>query len=475
MPTIVGALGGMDLYLWTFTAYIFTATLMTPVFGKLADLYGRKRVLQGAILVFILGSAACGLSQNMPQLILFRALQGIGAGGVLPVTQTIFGDLFSPAERGRFAALISSVWGFCALLGPAVGSAIVSTIGWRWVFTINVPIGLAAMILLAISLRETIPKEKRPLDWLGALILATALGALMFAVAVGGGQRGWGDPLISALFAVAALGLATFVYQQQRTREPLLPMSLFRLRIIAVSSAVSVLFGVSLIAAGAFGPLLAQGALGGSVFLTAVLVAAQSLGWSAGSAIGGRLVTRWGYRRLAITGQALQLLGPIGLVLLRPGMNPAWTLLWIPLMGLGFGLSNIAYTIGMQNAVPWERRGVVTSTLSLVRNIGQTVGSAALGAVLAGRLVARLAELPGPVEEMAGSGGGMEGARALLDADRLAALLPGEVQALRLALDGALDAVFATVAAAGVLALALALLMPRGRPSDLDHRSAAAG
>ncbi|MCG0239872.1 MAG: MFS transporter [Firmicutes bacterium] len=464
MPTVAAALGGVELYSWVFTAYLMTTTVTTPLWGKLADLFGRKRTLMAGVVLFLTGSALCGRSGSMVQLILFRALQGLGAGAVLPVTMTIFGDLFDVAERARYQGLLGSVWGFSALVGPALGSAILSTLGWRWIFYVNLPIGVVAALLLAVYLREQVPDRRSRLDWAGAGLLSGAVTAVLLAMALGGTYRPWGDPVVVGLLALGLiLGLA-FVWVEARAAEPILPLDLFRVPIIGAASAASVFFGVVLFATSAYVPLFVQGVLGRDQRTTALVVTSMSIAWPIASALSARAILRWGFRPSAVLGHTLQLLAMV----LWIGLWPLWLrlpagtatglALGITLTaGAGFGLSNSAYFIGVQNAVPWTRRGVATGTLTFIRALGQTVGGAVLGSLLGARLRAGLAGIPGlEVGDLPlGRGGGLEAAVA-----GIASLAP-----VRQAFLDAVGAVLLATVGAAVLGLLFSLRVPPGVPA----------
>lgn len=467
MPTIAGALGGIALFAWVFTGYLVTSTITTPIYGKLAEIFGRKRTLLAGVSLFLIGSVLCGAATSMPLLVFFRLLQGLGAGAILPVTLTVLGDLFSMEERARFQGLLAGVWGFSALVGPVVGVAIIATLGWRWVFWINVPVGLGAMALLAAFLREGAPPRRPRLDWAGAGALVAATASLLLALALGGAYRAWSDPLVVTLL-LAAAGLALLLVRVEQTApEPLLPLDLFRIPLIRWSVLANVCFGISLMAASVYVPLFAQGALGTGVRATGMVVASLSLGWPIASTVSARLLLRVGFRRLAAWGQALQLLALIGWALLGP-RAPIWqAVALVAALGAGFGVANTAYLIGVQNAVDWRRRGVATSTLQFVRALGQSTGGALLGTLLNGQLAARLAGVPGL--PAGGSAAGRVGAAAaLLDPEQAAGLGSDVLLQLRLALHGSIRVVLLVVVIFALLGLAFALLMPAGLPREQE-------
>jgi EmrB/QacA subfamily drug resistance transporter len=467
VPTAVGQLGGMTRYSWVFSAYLLTSTTSVPLYGKLADLYGRRRVFHIAVAIFLLGSALSGAAGSFDQLILFRALQGLGAGGVQPISITIVGDIFTLEERGRIQGLFSGVWGAASLLGPPLGGLITDALSWRWIFYINVPLGLAAALILERFLREDqiAARGSRRLDVLGTLVLTGSVTALLVALLEGGGLGGFGDPRTLALFAAAAGGLALFLWQERRAADPMLPLELFRDRLISVSSGINVVIGTLMFSITAFVPVWSQGVLGGSAVAAGAVLTPMLFGWPIASVISGRLLLRTGYRRLAIFGGVVAILG--GLLLVNAGRMGARLGVMAATLVIGFGLGFLAMPslIAVQNAVPWRRRGVATSTVQFFRTIGGTVAVAALGALLSSHLGGRAAGAGQPA-------GPALDANAALDPALRARLAPAALGALTAALASGLHSVFVALAVAAVAGLAMALLFPAGlprrRPADAD-------
>ena len=264
MPTVVSELGGVARYSWVFSAYLLTSTTTVPMYGKLADLFGRRRVFTVAVVLFMGGAALCGMAQTFNQLIVFRAIQGLGAGGVIPLAITVVGDIYSLEERGRIQGVFSGVWAVSSLVGPAAGGLITDLISWRWVFYLNVPFGLASLLLVWIFLREEAERRERKLDVLGTVSLTLAIAVLLLALLEGSNLWGWADPRTVGMMAFAGTGLLFFLWQEGRAPEPMLPLELFRNRVIAVASAGGVLMGTMLFCAAAFVPMFTQGVLGGT-------------------------------------------------------------------------------------------------------------------------------------------------------------------------------------------------------------------
>jgi EmrB/QacA subfamily drug resistance transporter len=397
MPAIVGALSGMPLYALVIAAYALTATTTVPIYGKLSDMYGRKPVFIAGAGLFIVGSALCGLAWNMPSLIAFRAVQGLGAGAVLPVSLTLIGDLFPLRERARIQGVFSAVWGVSSVVGPLIGGAIVQWFNWRWVFFINVPIGILASALFYIYLREPRIHTRQRIDVAGVLTLTFGVAALLVGLQVGS-RDGWLQPTTLVALGAALALLATFALVERRAAAPMLTLELLARPVIAISCLVGLLSGGVLIGFGAYLPLLAQGAWGGSPIEAGLLVAPLSIGWPLASAYSARLLPRYGFRAITILGAALIALGTgILLLVVVPFVAAGPWLRAVTAVGGGFvagagmGFSATSMIIAVQNSVPWNERGISTAAVQFFRNMGNTVGAALLGAVLTATLTPLLA------------------------------------------------------------------------------------
>ena len=439
MPTVVGDLGGLDLYAWAFAAYILTTTVTTPIYGKLADLRGRKPVMLAGIAVFLAGSFACGHASSMEALIAFRALQGLGAGAIQPIGLTIVGDLFDVRERARMQGVFGAVWGVAGLVGPLLGGALVKYVGWRWVFYVNIPFGVGAAAVLWVAYHERPERHAHKLDVGGAALLAGTVVAALFAA------RSPGAALVAV--PAAAAGLALFLLVERRVREPLLPLDLFGQRVIGVASASGALVGAAMISMVTYVPLWVQSVLGASPTQAGASIALMAVGWPIASALSGRLLPALGYRVLVRGGLGLVAATAVALaLLLRPGVPLAVPQALTFAYGLGLGLANTPLVIAVQTSVPWNRRGVATSSTLFFRTIGGTLSVGILGGVLANALSAAGASRA-VVEKLLGPG------RSLLD--------PGTVRALSAALQGAMGVVFWSVAGIALAAFAVSLLFPR--------------
>jgi EmrB/QacA subfamily drug resistance transporter len=315
MPAIVGKLGGFDLLSWAFTAYLLTQAVTIPIYGRLADLFGRKRVLLTAIALFLVGSVLCGFAWSMPSLIGFRALQGIGAGGLVPIAQTIIGDVFTPAERARIQGWLSSIWAVGAIVGPLLGAFLVRYTIWPMVFWVNVPIGAVAGVMLMLTLREQLQQRRHRIDYLGSLLMMLATSTLMFALVDAA-------TLPVAVFVMLVAGaiilLALFVLHERRTPEPMLPLSLWRNPIIAGGNISFLALGAVLIGSTAFLSLYVQGVMGRSATVAGFALGAPSVSWPIGSMLGGRLMLHASYRAAVFAGTVPFIAGSLMMIAIRP-------------------------------------------------------------------------------------------------------------------------------------------------------------
>src|SRR5947209_5772849 len=382
LPSIVGKLGGISLYSWVFSAYLLTSTTTVPIYGKLADLYGRKPLFLFGTAVFLLGSIFCGAAQSMEQLIIFRAIQGLGAGAVLPIVLTIIGDIFSLEERAKVQGLFSGVWGLSSIIGPALGGVIVDHFSWRWVFYINIPFGLLSAFLLIVYLKENVERKKHSIDYVGTLTLTVGIAALLFALLQGGVTWPWTSFPSLGLFALAIVLLVLFLFQEAHAPEPILPLTLFTNRIIAISSIGGVILGVVMFGITSYVPLFVQGVKGGTATSAGVTLGPLLLAWPIASTLSGRIILRYGYRLTAVVGALLVTIG-VGLVMfLQASSTLPYIVVAMLVIGTGLGLMSTAFIISVQNAVPWNVRGVATASTQFFRTIGGTVGVALMGTIL---------------------------------------------------------------------------------------------
>ncbi|MGR6541784.1 MDR family MFS transporter [Paenibacillus tundrae] len=378
-PTIVSELGSVQLLSWIFTAYLLTMAVSTPIFGKISDLYGRKPVFLIGCALFILGSLLCSFSQNMEMLIVFRAIQGIGAGAVVPVTFTIIGDIYPIEERGKIQGWISSVWGISSLAGPLLGGYFVDNLGWQWIFGFNVPFGLLAMWFVFRYLHENVSPRTAKIDVMGALTFTVGITALLFVLSAGGQYYAWSSPLILGLSAVAVAFIVLFFMVEKRAEAPMVPLHLFRIQDIRVANIAGLLTSSLMIGLTSYLPLWVQGVRGGNATESGLLLAPMSVGWLIGSVWAGRLLMKIGSRMTSLIGLTGILIGSGGLFLVG-GSSPQYVLFVLTFIyGLGFGFAFTIFTIIAQSSVGYRERGSSTALHTFMRTLGQTIGAAAFG------------------------------------------------------------------------------------------------
>ncbi|RKH26049.1 MFS transporter [Corallococcus praedator] len=381
MPTVVSDLGGIQSYAWVFTAYMLSSTITVPIYGKLADLYGRKPVLLFGTGLFLVGSIASGLSTSMDMLIAFRVLQGLGAGAMQPIALTIIGDIYTLEQRAKVQGAFSAVWGIAGLAGPLTGGLIVKYLTWHWVFFINIPIGVVVMGLLVLFFQEELKRKAAArLDYAGAALLSAGVVALLFGV------QGTGRTLL-ALPAAAVL-LGAFVFVELRAAEPVIPMTIFKIPAIAISSTAGALFSAAMFGATTYVPLYVQGVLGGSATMAGGMITPMIVGWPLASLVAGKLMLRTGFRPLIIGGLGLSVVGTgLMALLLKPGASLLVPEIAMGLFGIGLGFTSTALLIAVQTSVGWELRGVATASNMFFRTIGGALGVGLMGGVLVTHLM----------------------------------------------------------------------------------------
>jgi EmrB/QacA subfamily drug resistance transporter len=381
LPTIGGELGNFSLYPWVFSGYLLTATTTVPLWGRLADVYGRKRVLMVGMAIFIGGSVLCGSAPGMLALVLFRGLQGVGAGCLIPVTLTVVGDLFPTAQRARVQGLFGGMWGVASVIGPAVGALFVSSIGWRWIFEVNVPAGLASVALLW-SFHDRPAGGRAAVDYTGAILLTAGVATVLLGLGSGSGtQQQW--PLV----VVGLVILAVFVAVERRSASPTVPLRYLRHPVIGPAVLVAIASGTLMFGLTSYIPFYVQVGLGASPYQAGAAVTPLLLGWSVVGIFAGRLMIRVGYERLALGGSVLLITGTT-MLLLHPPVRPAflWVGICILVIGAGMGALNTPLLIVIQGAVGWGDRGAVTALNQFSRTIGGAVGVALMGLLLESRI-----------------------------------------------------------------------------------------
>lgn len=433
VPSVVGDLGDFQAYPWLFSAYLLTQAVLVPVYAKLTDMLGRKPVLLFGIAAFVAGSVLCALAPNMVLLIAFRAVQGIGAGAILPGVMTIIGDIYTVEERARVQGYTASVWAVSSVAGPALGGLFSQYLGWPWIFWINVPLGALAAWLLIRGFREKVERRSHRIDYAGAVLLTAGLTLLLLAILEGGVAWAWDSSISIALFAGSALAFAAFVLVERRAEEPIIPIRVVTRRIVLTTSLTSAVVGLVLLGITSFSPTYLQVGAGADPFVAGLAVATLTLGWPISTMFSGRLYLRIGFKATVLIGAVVSVLASVYLAAVAP-----WPDIWLfgagcLALGLGLGLLATPSLVAAQAAVPWHERGVVTGLNAFLRSLGSTLGVAVLGSIMNAGIAAR---------------GGDETDPATMT--------------------GAAIAVFVAIAVGSALALLTTSLMPRTPPPARD-------
>ncbi|MDP2661646.1 MAG: MDR family MFS transporter [Dehalococcoidia bacterium] len=434
MPRVIAELNGLEHYAWVATSYMLASTVVVPIYGKLSDIYGRRPFFIGGMVLFLIGSALSGASQDMVQLIVFRAIQGFGAGALMPISQAIVGDIFPPAQRAKWQGIMMATFGFATIVGPTAGGWITDNLGWRWVFYVNLPVGLLAILTAGFTLPREIRFRQHRIDYLGATALVGCALPLLLAFSWAGSIYQWMSPQIVGLLAFAATMCAVFLLIERRASEPIISLSLFKNRIFSVSVIASFLVSGGMFGATMYLPLFVQGVIGVSATNSGAVLTPMMLGFVVSTIVGGQLISRTGrYKLIALTGLAIGTVGMLLLSQMDVDTTQGLVMRNMAITGLGLGVAMTLFTIVVQNAFPMHQLGEVTASLQFFRSIGGTISIAVLGSVMINRFHdAFQSNLPGSL-------------RQVVPADKLVALQNPQV----LLSPGAMDKLGETFASLG--------------------------
>jgi EmrB/QacA subfamily drug resistance transporter len=386
MPAIVADLGGFTLYSWVFSAYLLMNAVTVLIYGKLSDLFGRKPILFFGIILFLIGSILCGFATTMESLIIFRLIQGFGAGAVMPIATTIVGDIYSAEERAKVQGYLASVWGISAVTGPAVGGLLVQYVSWNYVFWINIPLGILSLIGLAFFLHENVEKKKHDIDYIGAFLLTVCISSLMFLLVEGGGRWSWGSWQILCLLLLFLITIILFVFHEGRAKEPVMPFNIWKERSIFVANVTSLTTGIMLIGISSFLPTFVQGVMEQTPIVAGFTLTTMSIGWPIASTLSGKMLISMGYRKTSLIGGVALLVGSFVFVTMTASSGPLWAAVGSFVVGFGMGLTSTAFIVSIQSTVSWQQRGIATAANMFMRNLGNTIGAALLGGILNNRL-----------------------------------------------------------------------------------------
>ncbi|QWU16588.1 drug resistance transporter, EmrB/QacA subfamily [Paenibacillus sophorae] len=459
LGTIVSDLGGMDKLVWVTSAYMVMVMAGTPVFGKLSDMYGRKRFFMLGLLLFLVGSALCGTAGSITQLSIYRAIQGVGGGALMPIAFTIIFDIFPPEKRGKMTGLFGAVFGISSVLGPLLGAYITDYVGWRWIFYINLPLGVIAFIMIALAYKESVAHSKQRIDWGGAFTLVGAIICLMFALELGGQEYAWGSSAILGLFAGFAVLLITFLLIERRAAEPVITFSMFRNRLFATSALAALFYGSAFIVATVYIPIFVQGVFGGSATNSGLILMPMMIGSVVGAQLGGQLTARASFRNIMLLSTVFFVAGVALLGTLSPDTTRLQVNLFMAVTGFGVGFSFSVLNMSSVHHFDVRQRGSATSTCTFMRSLGMTLGITIFGITQRNLFTDKLSATFGGSAQSSAFGD----PRAALTPEARAQIPAPVLEKISAALSSSIAHTFLWALIPAVLGLAAVLLMPKDR------------
>lgn len=399
MPSIVSDLGGFSLYSWVFSAYLLTNASTVLIFGKLSDIFGRKPIFLLGITLFLTGSMLCGFSTSMTMLITFRFIQGIGAGALMPIASTIVGDIYTKEERAKIQGYLASVWGISAVTGPALGGFFVDVLNWKYVFWMNLPLGILALLGIMLFFHENLDKKKISIDFAGSILLIIGVSSLMFILVEGGVGVAWKSLQMYLLITTVLISFILFTFQELKATNPMMPFNIWRHKTISVANITSLISGMILIGVSSYLPAFVQGVMERSATVAGFTLTMMSVGWPISSTIAGKLLLRIGYRKTSLIGGVALIIGGLFFYFLSPDKGPVWAGTGSFFIGVGMGLTTTSFIVSIQNTVDWTTRGIATASNMFMRTLGSALGAALLGGILNSKIKATI-ENEGLAEEI---------------------------------------------------------------------------
>lgn len=456
MPSIAADLGGFSLYSWVFSAYLLTNAGTVLIFGKMSDIFGRKPIFLIGISLFLLGSFFCGLAPSMEVLIIFRFIQGIGAGALMPIASTIVGDIYTKEERAKIQGYLSSVWGISAVSGPLLGGFFVDLLSWRYVFWMNIPLGILAIVGIVLFFHENLEKEKRSIDILGSLWMIIAVTTLMIVLVEGGVGIPWESYTMFILMGITLTSFFLFISQEIRAKNPMMPFEIWKFRSISVANITSLTTGIILIGVSSYLPAFVQGVMDRSATVAGFTLTTMSIGWPIAATIAGRLLLKIGFRTTSLIGGVSLIIGGIFFFMLSPDKGPVWAGVGSFFIGIGMGLSTTSFIVSIQSTVDWKTRGIATATNMFMRTLGSALGAALLGGILNSKIQRVIHEnnLAGKVS--------IDTTNQLLDPNERVRLDPSILETLQNGLTSGLHQVYTGILILAIVSFLLIFFLPKG-------------